>query len=240
MPQFIVEDENFIDDMLSIRGESYSHLKRARRVKIGDSLVVRNHRGKFYEVRVARVSDDSIDCYIVHSFTPSTDGLRLNLYLSLLKGVSFETVLQKAVELGVTSIVPLITERTIPRIEGKFPAKQARWEKIVHGAYKQCMRDFIPELSSPITFEDVICSPGGSWPRIVAHPGVHDSFGAYAKKIGKPEEVDLLIGPEGGFSEREIELAKSQNWKILSFGKNHLRAETAGVAIPSILLYEWG
>ncbi len=240
MPQFFIERENVFGDMVSITGENFHHLKNVRRVKIGDAIVARDGEGTCYDVRVERIGADSIDCFVINSFNPSHSGLRIKLYLALLKRGSFEHVLQKSVEVGIFSIIPVLTERTIPRIGDKLEAKCSRWEKIVHAASKQSMRDFIPEFFCPMNFSDVVNSEQGKATRILAHPAGELSFREYAQNSPKPEEVELLIGSEGGFSGREIKLAKSRGWEVLNFGNNQLRAETAGAIIPSIVLYEWG
>jgi len=239
MPQFFVETGDIVSDRVSLKGDNFHHLSKVRRVKKGDLLVLRSHGGVTLEAKVESVESDSIECVIIETYRSDESVFSLTLYLAILKGSSFDTALQKAVEVGVTSIVPVVTERTIPDIKGKIESKLKRWEKIVLEASKQCMRSFIPEVSEPVTFKDLLSIEIDSEYKILAQPDSEMSFRKLASENKNFSSVSVLIGPEGGFSDKELDSAAEKGWLELNFGKTHMRAETAAVVIPSIIIYQW-
>ncbi len=169
-------------------------------------------------------------CDCMYSFT---------LGIGILKGWKFDFVIQKAVEVGVTRIVPLITERAVPHVGGKEEKKLLRWKKIAVEAAKQCMRCDVPEISAPCDFKEFIAKMDRG-ERFIAHP--HEDaveLKILLRDIGRSHVCALMIGPEGGFSEREIHAAVSKGWKAFRVGAHCMRAETAAIVLPAIFMYEW-
>jgi len=144
----------------------------------------------------------------------------ITLAMSIIQLDKFELVLQKATELGVASITPLITDRMELRIE-RVRGKEERWQKIVLEAVKQSGRSKIPAIKQPTPFDDVIARPGSKI--------VFDAD-APVETVKNEEQTTLFIGPEGGFTEREIALAKRNGAILQSLGPRRLRAETAAIA----------
>ncbi len=239
MPQFFIEDNDISGDTAFIRGENFHHLANVRRVRRGDVVMLRSGSGRAFEAKIVLVGDSSIECDILKSYDREQSSPSIKLCLALLKGGSFDTALQKAVEVGVTSVVPVISERTVPDIDKKIQAKIQRWEKIVLEASKQCLRDSIPDIYEPHKFNDILSVHCDGQEKILAHPGAQETFRDYSRNCTRPESVSVLVGPEGGFSDAELESARQNGWRILNFGRNHLRAETAAVVIPSVIVYEW-
>lgn len=235
MPQFFIKSSDFAGGSIIIKGDDFNHLKKARRIKPGDIIVVRSGDGSMFDAVVAEIHEDKIKAKVKKKIENIKTFPDITLYAGLLKGKMFDFVLQKAAEIGVSRIVPVITRRTVPVIG----EKKVRWGKIVENAAKQCLRKDIPNLGDITKFEDAV-SGVGSGIKIIAHPGngntgIRELFSS----IKKNDKFSILVGPEGGFSNEELEMAAANKWELISFGFTALRAETASIVIPAILIHEW-
>ncbi len=238
MPQFLIQTPNITDNKYIIEGEDYYHLKKARRVKIGELLDLRGDNGLIYKGRISKITAESIIVEIIMADNKTEPTIDLSLYISLLKGKKFDLVLQKATEIGVCKIIPVLAERSIPDLS-TGENKKKRWEKIVSEAFKQCMRKQIPVIKEVMTFKEAILN-NHSQIKIIAHPGKSGrNIREYLAGIKRNVDISILIGPEGGFSNKELELAQENNWDQIVFGFTSLRAETAAIILPAILIYEW-
>jgi 16S rRNA (uracil1498-N3)-methyltransferase len=242
MPQFFIKASDITSGKKCIiKGEDFHHLKNVRRTKIGDLIDLRSDDGIVYKGRIREVNLDSIKAEIIErvmEVSRKTD-LFLTIYISILKGKVFELALQKAVEVGVNKIIPIITERTIPTL-GNKEAKKTRWQKIAENAAKQCMRKGIPVVDDILSFKEAVVNDS-SGVKIIAHTEENGkNLKEYLSNKNRNEYISLMIGPEGGFSDREITLAKDNGWDQVLFGFTDLRAETASIVLPAILIYEWG
>src|SRR5690606_3425388 len=162
--------------------------------------------------------------------------LQLELAIGISRGERFEWVLQKATELGVTKITPLITERTEVKTSGDRQEKMLdRWQHIIISACEQCQRNLLPELAAPVQLNDYLPQVNSDLRFVLHH---RDSKTLPTEQ--KPQSITLLIGPEGGLSESEIALAQQHNFNALTLGPRVLRTETAPVAAISLVQYLWG
>ena len=241
MPQFFIKSSNIINNKFIIEGEDFYHLSNVRRAKPGEVIDLRSDDGNVYKASISEINSDSITVEIVHRVAEvqrKTD-LFLTLYASILKGKAFDLAMQKAVEVGVHKIVPVVTERTIP-VPDKNDSKKSRWQKIAENAAKQCMRKEIPEVGDVLHFKDALANDH-SGIKIIAH--TEDSgkdLKEYLANKNMCTHVSLMVGPEGGFSESEMKIALEKGWDQIVFGYTDLRAETASIVLPAILIYEWG
>ena len=205
MPQFFIKSSNIINNKCIIEGEDFYHLSNVRRAKPGEAVNLRSDDGNVYKGRISEINSDSMTVEIVRRVTEvqrETD-LFLTLYAAVLKGKAFDLALQKAVEVGVHKIVPVVTERTIA-VPDKNDAKKSRWQKIAENAAKQCMRKEIPEVGDTMRFREAVSSDHSEI-KIIAH--TEDSgqdLKEYLSGKSRSARVSLLVGPEGGFSEKEI------------------------------------
>lgn len=238
MPQFFVKSSDIVEGMVEISGNDFHHLVKVRRVSPDDKIFLRTTDGVGCEAKIISVNSSSISASIEKEYSPGVGSIYLSVYLSVLKGSNFELSLQKCVETGVSEIIPVISERTIPDLKGKGEQKTARWNKIISEAAKQSFRENIPLLGPPVDFKTAVTDSAGEI-KLLAHPDGDTPIKAILRGNSPPFSVDLLIGPEGGFSRDELKLAEAKGWTIVSAGANHLRAETAAIVIPSIVLYEW-
>jgi 16S rRNA (uracil1498-N3)-methyltransferase len=239
MPQFFVRSSDIVNDRFRIEGGDFRHLAKVRRVRRGDLVALRTETGDRLRARVERVTDSWIEAEVVGREARATSLPEITLCMGLLKGRSFDTVIEKAAEIGVVRILPVMCERSVPRITDDRQKIQ-RWRRKAIEASKQCMRDSVPEIANIHSFEEAIASVDGRM-RIIAHPG---SDASLRQALGSVEaetaKAALLVGPEGGFSEREIGQAAASGWIPVNFGFTHLRAGTAAIVLCGIIMYEIG
>jgi 16S rRNA (uracil1498-N3)-methyltransferase len=230
MPQFFVEE--YDETSALITGTDYHHLVDVRRIRQGERIMVRTPEGKGYNGTVVSVTDYGVKVELVEELEEKPR-LALDLYISLLKGKSFDTVIQKAVEVGVSRIIPMECTRSIVRVADLSEKKISRWHTIAQEAAKQSMARTIPLVGKPGRLIDLL--PGMEGTVLAAHPEGKD-FSLLDR--GDGEKVSLLVGPEGGFAPEELELFNRNEVPIVSWGATVMRAETAGVVLPALVLYE--
>lgn len=238
MPQFFIKESDIVDGKVVIRGEDCHHLINVRRVKNGNVLRLRSESGKGYSAVILDIGSMEISLKIIDETASNPEPVNILLYMALIKGGNFEFVLQKAVEIGVNRITPVISSRTVPDPSKKSDVKHDRWSKIISSAAKQCFRCNIPVVDYPQTFADTIKQESAGM-KLIAHPGAVTELRDYLSSADKPETVSLLVGPEGGFSDQEITSASDNGWIPVNFGTTHLRAETAAIILPSLVIYQW-
>jgi 16S rRNA (uracil1498-N3)-methyltransferase len=233
----------YIDQALAITesvllNESVSHyLSKVLRMQEGRELIVFNGQGGEYSAQIKEVGKKQVSIQ-VNQFTEDNrqSPLELHLAIGVSRGERMDWVLQKATELGVTRIIPLITERTEVKIKGeKQDKKMQHWQQIIVSACEQCQRNLLPLLQEPQLIDDWLKTVSTDY-RFVLHHRNHQSL----SKSTAPKSVTLLIGPEGGLSEEEIILAENEKFQSLRLGPRVLRTETAPVAAISLVQYLWG
>jgi 16S rRNA (uracil1498-N3)-methyltransferase len=196
------------------------------------------HEGVFksYDGRRAEVT-------ILRSYRPERESaLQITLAQALGKGDKMDFIVEKAVELGVSSIVPFVSEHTVPRLSSeKAVRRQARWQKIALSASKQCGRTRVPEIHELTSFADLVRSPATGDLRVVFWEG-ESSCGIGQLKAERDQIASLIlaIGPEGGFSVQEIALALRHGFRTVHLGKRILRTETAALAALATAQLLWG
>lgn len=227
------------DNTVCIEGEDYRHLVKVRRAHIGDSIQVIDSDGVRYRATIAHIESGRIIAAITDTYQYPDIALDVTLCVAVLKGKKFDLVVQKAVEIGVRRIIPVITDRTIPDISEKEEKKVARWQKIASEASKQCLRNDVCVVSPVMEFSKVVTLNKGIG--ILAHADPEaQSLRQFLKNNTTRNDVMLFTGPEGGFSKKEVEIARQFGWIVLYNGVTQLRAETAAIVLPAILIYEWG
>lgn len=237
MPQFFITSSNIRGNRCLIRGDDFRHLAAVRRAREGDTLLLRDEGGVLYEARIVSVGSDSLEAEITATHRGSAPPVDITLCLALLKGGSFDVALEKAVEVGVSRIVPVLTERTIPR-RADDAGRMRRWSRKAMEAAKQSLRERVPAVDPVSSFGEVMES-FREGARIIAHPGAAGSMREFLRAERAVRAV-LLVGPEGGFSPGEIRAAGEAGWRSLNFGFSHLKAETAAPLLCGIIIYEWG
>lgn len=206
-----------------INPENIKQIKDVLRLRKGDKVVLSDGHGKEAEVVLDFVSAKKITGAI--EATPTNlqskekTCRKVNLYLAILKKENFEMAAQKAVEAGVSKIIPIITERTI-----KTGLNMQRLEKIILEASEQCGRSIVPILSPILNFQEALADGNNAKEKIIFHLG-----GKPYESNKETEEVSIFVGPEGGFTEKEVTSAKKASYLVTSLGPLVLRGETAAI-----------
>lgn len=239
MPQFFIKSDSIIDDTCVIEGDDFHHLAHVRRVKEGGTVKLRLEDGTLVIGKIISIGSGSLRIEIIDKKEQDVVSLNLRLCAAILKGKKFDLVIQKAIELGVSSIIPVVTERTVVDVHAKEEKSSLRWNRIAAEAAKQCMRSSISKVEKALPFSKLVCSDMQGV-KIIAQPDKKSELlRDFLQGKEKERDVFLLIGPEGGFSTKEIELARENGWIDLNFGFTELRAETAAIVLPAILVHEW-
>ena len=220
------------------------HLREVLRLKIGDAVRVFDGIGHEYSAVVEKAMRESAVLELNDELTPSSpeSPLRLTLALALLKGDKFDLVVQKATELGVTAITPVVTRFADVRLRDDADAAKrvSRWQRIALEAAKQSGRAVLPAINSPTEFATLIegkLEDEGLRVMFAERHGVALSDLRVAGTVGS---VTALIGSEGGWADEEIESARSNGWQIVTLGGRILRAETAAIALTALLQHLYG
>jgi len=206
----------------------HKHLVKVLRKKIGDKLNITDGLRNIFECKIVKITDNNILCEILNKkFNLYEPGKNLKLFIAPLKNISrFEFAIEKAVELGVNFIQPVITEFTINN-SSFSKSKLERFNKIIISAMGQSQRCLLPDFNNVISFDDMLKSTKNELNKIVMYE--------YADADKKSEidktynNIHLLIGPEGGFSKQEINKLLNANWQLHSLGDRKIRAETAAI-----------
>ena len=243
MNRFFVSKDSFRGDKVLLGKDQAHQIRDVLRLRSGDQIIVLDNTGWEYEVFLAKVTREQVVGEILQKRkAPGEPQTQITLYQSLLARDKFEWVLQKCTEVGVTRFVPVVTQRTLIRDTAIKPDKRARWQRIITEAAEQSGRGLIPDLSPPITFEDVLSDLSGFERRLIAWEKQGENIRAALRTADKnvPHTIAILIGPEGSFTEQEVELAKKSGAIPITLGPRILRTETAAVVAIAIILYELG
>jgi len=234
VPQFFVNASDIEGTLCTIRGKDVRHIAAVRRVRPGDVIAVRDDSGRAMEARVRHITPDAIEAEILGSLPVRREPVDITCYLCLLKGARFDLAVEKTTETGASRIVPVISERVVPRPD---PSRVSRWARKAEEAAKQCLRPSIPTVGPLTGFAEVI-RMDSERTKIIAHPGSATKMKELLRSR-TPGPISLLVGPEGGFSNSEVAAAEAAGWTAVDFGFTQLRAETAAALLCGIIVHEW-
>ncbi len=216
--------------------EEVHHLVRVRRVRIGESVEILNGRGDIALCTVAETTKKSVSLRIADRRHVPAAGLRRHLLVALPKGKTFSSLLHKTVELGVDEITPLLSDNA--EVEaGKADHKQERWESILVEAIKQSGNPRIPVLNAPIHLREVLESASGPAQRICAalQPDARPLWQLLGNPLLPEGTMEVFVGPEGDFSDREYALLREAGCHFVSLGPLVLKVETAASLVMGTL-----
>lgn len=240
MHRLFVLPEYIHGNRIVITDQQAHQLKQVLRFKRGDQLIVLDNTGREHLISVVNITNKQVVGEVVATRWNTNElGIKLVLYQALLKGDKFEMVLQKCTELGVNAFVPIICDRCVVGIPGH--SKLNRWRKIIAEAAEQAGRGKLPHLHDVTNFGDACKQAEGKsllpWEgeKVVGIRSVLKSV----QREDLPG-LNIFVGPEGGFSDEEVEFARSRGVIPVTLGKLMLRAETAGLVATSAVLYEYG
>jgi len=233
MDYFYTHPKNISPGKIVIDGEEFSHLTRVMRKKAGDVIRIVDGAGAAYDMRLEEIRKKTAHGIILSSYPSHNEPeIKLTLAVGILKNPSkFDFLVEKATEIGVYTIVPLKTERTIPS-----HAKTERWQKLALAAMKQCGRSYLPKVRELITLEDYLHEENRFDLKLIAHEKQVEQTKVRNRTSSSSGSVVILIGSEGGFSEEEFKSCINAGYEHLCFGARRLRTETAAIASSSLIL----
>lgn len=242
MYQFFVKPQQIQEKQIVITGSDVNHIKNVLRMKPGEELAVSNGvDGREYRCGIVELGEDEVRCEL--RFVKE-DGLELPAKVYLFQGLpkadKMELIIQKAVELGVYEIIPMMTKRAVVRLdEKKARAKTVRWQGIAEAAAKQSKRRIVPRVAEVMHFQEALSYASSMECRLIPYElaaGMERTRQLIAG-IEANQSVAVFIGPEGGFEEAEIEAAKASGVCPVTLGKRILRTETAGLTVMAWIMY---
>ncbi len=241
MSRFFIESRMISGSEITLSEEDSVHLARVLRASVGEKITVCDENGTEYEAEIFSVSKREVKAKITDYKKAATEPkIEVTIFQGLPKGSKMELIIQKCVEIGVCSIIPVETARAVVKInEEKSAGKVKRWNKIAEEAAKQSGRGKIPKVEMPVSFKEAAEKAAEFDMAIIAYEQ-HDKADIKTYLRNKtPKKVAVYIGPEGGFEEEEIKLAKACGIYAVSLGKRILRTETAPITLLSVLMYEY-
>lgn len=242
MSRFFTTRENIGANTVKITDkQDIQHITKVLRLKEGDKIEVSDSDKWEYKAEISYMDRDYVEAVILdkQKFTaePFT---KVTLFQGIPKQGKMELIIQKTVELGIYEIIPVFTHRTIVADNGKFSKKIERWQKISDEAVKQCKRGIIPTVGEAITFKQMTELLSGFDKVLFPYENEENRTikDALRELNKKPENLAVIIGPEGGFSDKEASELKASGADCVTLGKTTLRTETAGMAAQAMIMYE--
>lgn len=244
MPKVFLPITQIKGKKISITGEKARYLSSVLRCKGRDELTIFDGKGNCFRTEIIKVNRREVITEVQDKYTCDTESpLNITLVQGILKGQKMDIVIQKATELGVKEIIPIITERSQPRQTRKV----ARWQKIAEEASRQCGRSIIPFIHEPVEFEKFFVEENLKKSEEIVglifweedELSIKEAIDKISFKFSQSLDlpVYILIGPEGGFSKEEISFAEREGFIVCSLGKRILRAETA--AFSAVVLVQF-
>ena len=244
MRKFFVDKNQIKNNIIEIINEDVNHIKNVLRLEI-DTLIQISDGEKNYISKISKIEKDIVICEIVEEIENKNEAnVKIDIFQGLPKSDKMEYIIQKCTELGVNEYFPVSMKRSIVKLLGKDEQKKIeRWQKIVEGAAKQSGRDIVPKVNN-IKNVNNVCEIIKNYDIFIVTYELEEkeSLKAILVNLNKKIEskIAVLIGPEGGIEEDEVELLKKNGAKVVSLGKRILRTETVALAVSSIIMYEYG
>lgn len=241
MHRFFIQHSQIKGSRLYVEGPDVNHIKNVLRMKRGDQVMVSDGEGMQYLCALESFTDGLVWFEIVDTWKENRElSSKLYLFQGLPKSDKMELIIQKATELGVYEVVPVVTGRTVVRLdEKKAQKKTARWNAIAESAAKQSGRSRIPRVREAMTFSEALASAGELDVLLIPYEKAEgmEATRQVIEGIRPGQSVGIFIGPEGGFEEAEVEQAVALGAAPVTLGRRILRTETAGFVMLSMLLY---
>lgn len=242
MYHFFVSQDQIGQDIITITGPDVNHIKNVLRMKCKEQVLISNGIDQDYLCEIADISSLQITASILKIEENNTElPAKLYLFQGLPKSDKMELIIQKAVELGVYQIIPVVTKRAVVKLDAKKEeSKVRRWNMIAESAAKQSKRILIPEVANVMSLKEAFVYASNFDINMIPYEhaeGICQTREVF-QSVKKGMQAGIFIGPEGGFDEGEITQAVSCNVKPVTLGKRILRTETAGLATLSALMFQ--
>ncbi len=242
MHHFFVKQEQITEHGICITGGDVNHIRNVLRMKPGEQITVSSGENrKEYRCELVQMDESCVTAKILWADQPDAElPSEICLFQGLPKGDKMELIIQKAVELGACRIVPMATRRAVVRLDQKkAESKQKRWSAVSESAAKQSKRMRVPEVTRVMTFAEAVEYARRYDRRLIPYElaGGMERTRSLLSAVRPGESVAVFIGPEGGFDEQEIALARAAGIEPVTLGRRILRTETAGMTVLSVLMF---
>lgn len=264
LPRFLADAIDSAAATAHLGAEETRHLTQVLRLEAGDEVAVFDGMGREFHARVDRVARDGADLVLVAPIVPAPEpAVRLTLAQAVLKGDRMDDVVRDATMMGVSSIVPLITDHTVAHVR-PGPAPD-RWTRIAIASAKQCRRAVVPRIDPVVRFGEWLGTDQSSLQILLTEPAIADAEkrgqSPFPENLGRSEFLNakrdessllgakrgqspfsaaLVVGPEGGWNAAEVEAAVNAGFKTLTLGRRTLRADAVAIIAIGVLQHEWG
>lgn len=242
MHRFFIKQEDIDNDNITIEGEDVQHISRVLRLKEGDKIVLCDQAGTDYNVIISDISKHVIKTTIIDKGPSMGEpSIEVVLYQGIPKSTKMDLIIQKCTEMGITRVVPVLTTRTIVKLESlkDEEKKVSRWSKIAEEAAKQSARGIVPHIDMPMSLEQALKDSQKLDIVIIPYELERDISVKAALQGKTAKSVGFFIGPEGGFDTLEIDKAKQNGVVPVTLGYRIMRTETAGFAMLTCIMYEY-
>ena len=240
MRSFIISPDQIDGNKIRCSTSEQKHITKVLRMQQGDQARFFDGNGNYYIATLKCVDENNFFAQIVNQGSNPQSLPSITLFQGLTKSSKMDLVMQKATEIGVDQIVPMVTDRSIINLKpSTCIQKHARWQRIAHEATKQCQRSRFPEILQPQNFTECLLSFGDFDETIMLyeHEKVR-SIQSVLRGFSSLDSVAVLVGPEGGFTNQENETALAENCTPVTLGTNILRTETAAIVAVALVVYE--
>jgi 16S rRNA (uracil1498-N3)-methyltransferase len=239
LPRFFAPDLQPTQARISLSPEESAHLTRVLRLRVGARVLIFDGRGNQHVASVAAIGKNDVEVNVLEPF-PAVEEARIPVVLAqaVLKGDKMEAVIRDATMMGVAAVRPVITQRTVvPRSAAEQPGVQTRWHRVAVASAKQCGRAVVPRIEPPSAFDVLLEDASIATKLLLVEPAANTN-GDTLDDIA-PASALMLIGPEGGWTEEEVQRALAAGFRPLSLGARTLRAESAPLAALAVLSWAW-
>ncbi|AND85668.1 16S rRNA (uracil(1498)-N(3))-methyltransferase [Clostridium tyrobutyricum] len=244
MHKFFVSKENIMENTAYILGEDVRHIYKVLRLKPGDKVSINDCCGEEFLGSIKTIDREQVQVEILEKLNLDNESnIDVYLFQGFPKSSKMDLIVQKATELGVKGITPIFTDRVVVKNKQGELKKVDRWNRIVKESCKQCKRSIIPKVNNPMEFKNIQQLLKNIDLIIVPYENEQNTgIKNLAQNIDKNkiESIGIIVGPEGGFAEEEINTLKDIGANIVTLGPRILRTETAGFVCTSLLMYEFG
>lgn len=234
MYHFFVEEEQVNGENAYIKGSDVNHIVNVLRMRVGEELLISVKGDWDYLCKIEKTNSDRVDLKVLESMEQRELPVKITLLQGIPKSDKLEMIIQKAVELGVSEIIPVKTKRVVVKIdEKKADAKVNRWNAVAESAAKQSKRSIIPKVCEPMSIDNALEIVKDFGVKLIPYENADgiDKTRKILDSMDKTRNIAVFIGPEGGFEETEVERIKNSGFEVITLGKRILRTETAGLAL---------
>ena len=239
MYHFFVSEEQINGENAYIEGSDVNHIANVLRMKPGEELLISVKGDWDYLCKIVDIETDRVNLKVLESMEQRELPVNITLLQGIPKSDKLEMIIQKAVELGVSEIIPVKTKRVVVKIdEKKVDTKVNRWNAIAESAAKQSKRSIIPKVHEPMSIDNALEIVKDFGVKLIPYENADgiDKTRKILDNMDKTKKIAVFIGPEGGFEESEVDSIKNSGFEVITLGKRILRTETAGLALLSNIM----